>query len=542
MSVRRVMGIETEFGITSTQVDGRGTPLSPMLLSAQVVRAYSAGSAPGDALPASAGWDYADETPLRDARGFEMARALADRSQLTDVEDPAIANTVLSNGARFYVDHAHPEYSAPEVTSPLAAVRWDRAGELVARRAVETLAADGREVRLYKNNVDGKGASYGTHENYLVPRTVPFDRLTRLLIPFLVARPVFAGAGRVGLGQASETSGFQISQRADYLEAEVGLETTLRRPIVNTRDEPHATPHLHRRLHVIVGDATMADVTTYLAMGSLSLVLRVIETHPELLEGLTLARPVPSVQVISHDPTLRAAVPLADGRELTGLDLVEAHLQAVQQARDLALASGDERWAEEPTPMTPTTGSTTDTLSEAQAAPLRATDDVLARWRQVVDALRRDPAEAAGQVEWVAKHHLLQRFRDRAGVGWDDPRLAAMDIQWHDLDPARGLAQKLRAAGHLERLLGEDEVAAAVTEPPADTRAWFRGECVRRYGPHGDLQGASWDSVTLLDERRRARRVRMDEPTSGGRDQVQPLLARHTRTATLLQDLASEDA
>ena len=526
MSVRRVMGIETEFGITSTQVDGRGTPLPPMLLSGQVVRAYAAGSEEGAALPASAGWDYADETSLRDARGFEMARALADRSQLTDVEDPTIANTVLSNGARFYVDHAPPEYSAPEVTSPLAAVRWDRAGELVARRAVETLAADGQEVRLYKNNVDGKGASYGTHENYLVPRAVPFDRLAGLLIPFLVARPVFAGAGRVGLGQASETPGFQISQRADYLEAEVGLETTLRRPIVNTRDEPHAAPHLHRRLHVIVGDATMADVTTYLAMGSLSLVLRVIETHPELLEGMALARPVPSVQVVSHDPTLRATVPLADGREVTGLDLVEAHLQAVEQARDLAVASGDERWAEEPS-----SGSTTT-----------STDDVLARWRWVVDALRRDPAQAAGQVEWVAKHGLLQRFRERAGAGWDDPRLAAMDIQWHDLDPARGLAQKLRAAGHLERLVGDDEIAMAMTEPPEDTRAWFRGGCVRRYGPHGDMRGASWDSVVLLDGRRRARRVRMDEPTSGGREQVEALLARHTRTASLLEELASEDA
>ena len=524
MSVRRVMGIETEFGITSTQVDGRGIPLSPMLLSAQVVRAYTAGSNPGDALPTGAGWDYADETPLRDARGFEMARALADRSQLTDVEDPTIANTVLSNGARFYVDHAHPEYSAPEVTSPLAAVRWDRAGELVVRRAVEILANDGQEVRLYKNNVDGKGASYGTHENYLVPRTVPFDRLARLLIPFLVARPVIAGAGRVGLGQASEAPGFQLSQRADYLEAEVGLETTLRRPIVNTRDEPHATPHLHRRLHVIVGDATMADVTTYLAMGSLSLVLRVIETHPELLEGMALARPVPSATAISHDPTLRATVPLADGRELTGLDLVEAHLQAVEQAREQAQASGDQRWVDEP--------------GEAASA----TEDVLVRWRQVVDALRRDPAEAAGQVEWVAKHSLLQRFRERAGAGWDDPRIAAMDIQWHDLDPARGLAQKLRAAGHLERLVGDEEIAAAVTEPPEDTRAWFRGECVRRYGPQGDMRGASWDSVTLLDERGRARRVRMDEPTSGGRAQIEPLLARHTRTASLLEELASEDA
>ena len=510
MSVRRVMGIETELGITSTQVDARGLPLTPMVLSGQVVLAYAAAAPAGAALPTGSGWDYADETPLRDARGFEMVRALADRSQLTDVEDPTIANAVLSNGARFYVDHAHPEYSSPEVTSPLAAVRWDRAGEQVALAAVRHLAAQGREVRLYKNNVDGKGASYGTHENYLVPRTVPFERIARLLIPFLVARPVIAGAGRVGIGQASEQPGFQLSQRADYLEAEVGLETTLRRPIVNTRDEPHATPHLHRRLHVIVGDATMADVTTWLALGSLSAVLRVVETHPDLLEGMALAHPVTAAQVISHDPGLRATVPLADGRELTGPDLLEAYLEACERAA--ADWEGDDE-----------------------------TREVLTRWRSVLDTLRRDPAQAAGQVEWVAKHSLLHRFRDRTGAGWGDPRIAAMDIQWHDLDPARGLAQKLRAAGQLERLVTDAEAGSAVTDPPEDTRAWFRGECVRRYGPSGDIRAASWDSVVMADGAGRWRRVRLDEPTSGTREKVEALLDRHTSVVSLLTELAGED-
>ena len=513
MSVRRVMGIETELGITSTQVDPHGEPVSPMLLSSQVVRAYAAAAGPGAALQRGAGWDYADETPLRDARGFEMARALADVAQLTDVEDPMLANSVLSNGARFYVDHAHPEYSAPETTSPREVLRYDRAGERVAQVATEALAADGHEVRLYKNNVDGKGASYGTHENYLVPRSVPFERLATHLIPFLVARPVIAGAGRVGLGQASQRPGFQLSQRADYLEAEVGLETTLRRPIVNTRDEPHATPHLHRRLHVIVGDATMADVTTYLAVGSLSAVLRVIETHHHLLAGLRLSHPVAAAQQISHDPTLRVTVPLADGRELTGLDLVEAHLQAAEEAA----ASGHDAWpTDEP-----------------------ETADVLRRWREVVDGLRRDPDSCAAQVEWVAKLSLLQRFRDRAGASWDDPRIAAMDIQWHDLDPGRGLAQRLRAAGHLERLVGDEEIASAVTEPPEDTRAWFRGEVVRRYGE--DVKAASWDSVVVLDERQRLRRVQLPEPTDGGRAQTGALLDRHTRTASLLTELASDE-
>ncbi|MGO0577892.1 depupylase/deamidase Dop [Ornithinimicrobium panacihumi] len=512
MSVRRIMGIETELGITSTQRDAHGELVTPMVLSGQVVRAYAAAAGPAAALQRGAGWDYADETPLRDARGYEIARALAHVSQLTDVEDPLIANSVLSNGARFYVDHAHPEYSAPEVTTPLEAVRYDRAGELVGRRATEALAAQGIEVRLYKNNVDGKGASYGTHENYLVPRSIPFERLATHLIPFLVARPVFAGAGRVGLGLASERPGFQLSQRADYLEAEVGLETTLRRPIVNTRDEPHATPHVHRRLHVIVGDATMADVTTYLAVGSLSAVLRVIETHPHLLEGLRLAAPVEAARAISHDPSLQGTVPLEDGRQVTGLDLVEAHLQAAEQAA----SSGHDAWAVDP-----------------------ETEDVLRRWREVLDGLRRDPFSCAAQVEWVAKLSLLERFRSRSGAAWDDPRIVAMDIQWHDLDPARGLAQKLRGAGHLERLLTDEAVESAVTEPPVDTRAWFRGEVVRRYGQ--DVKAASWDSVVLLDERRRLRRVQLPEPTDGGREQTAALLERHTRTASLLTELASEE-
>lgn len=511
MSVRRVMGIETELGITSDQVDGRGQLLSPMVLSGQVVRAYAAGAGPQAAMPTGSGWDYADETPLRDARGYEMARALADISQLTDLADPTIANSVLSNGARLYVDHAHPEYSAPEVTSPIEAVRYDRAGELVGLAAVRTLAEQGAQVRLYKNNVDGKGASYGTHENYLVPRSVAFDRLARQLIPFLVARPVIAGAGRVGLGQVSERPGFQLSQRADYLEAEIGLETTLRRPIVNTRDEPHATPHLHRRLHVIVGDATMADVTTLLAVGSLSAVLRLIETHPDRVPALDLADPVQAVKDISHDPALRATVATTDGRRLSGLNLLEAYLEAVEEAA----CSGHEAWPGD-----------------------EDTADVLRRWRAVLDGLRRDPAEVADQVEWVAKLSLLQRYQERTGAGWDDPRLAAMDIQWHDLDPARGLAQKLRAAGRLQVLVPGEDVARAVTEPPHDTRAWFRGECVRRYG--ADVRAASWDSVVMLDERGRLRRVQVAEPTTATRTQLADLLDRHTSTASLLTELDSD--
>src|SRR6476620_791376 len=295
MSVRRVMGIETEYGIS---VPGDPTA-NPMLLSGYVVNAYaSAGSSGTRATKAS--WDYEDEAPLRDARGFEMNRQLADASQLTDVEDPTLANVVLTNGARLYVDHAHPEYSSPEVTSPRAAVIWDRAGEMIMRESVRRLSQVPPGVNLYKNNTDCKGAAYGTHENYLMSRETPFSDIVRHLIPFFVARQVMTGSGRVGIGQDSRTAGFQVSQRSDFFEVEVGLETTLKRPIVNTRDEPHAVADLYRRLHVIIGDANHCDVANLLKLGMTSLVLALIEDRA-MTKDLTLAKPVATLHQISHD-------------------------------------------------------------------------------------------------------------------------------------------------------------------------------------------------------------------------------------------------
>ncbi len=231
MSVRRVMGIETEYGISVP-----GDPAAnPMVLSGHVVNAYA--SAHG-VRSGRASWDYADEAPLRDARGFEISRALADPGQLTDVEDPTLANVVLTNGARLYVDHAHPEYSSPEVTNPRDAVKWDRAGELIMLEAVRRLqdrpGLPG--VNLYKNNTDGKGASYGTHENYLMRRETPFADIVRHLVPFFVVRQVITGSGRVGIGQDSRTPGFQLSQRADFFEVEVG-----------PGDDAEAADHQHPR-------------------------------------------------------------------------------------------------------------------------------------------------------------------------------------------------------------------------------------------------------------------------------------------------------
>src|ERR671927_6105 len=270
MSVRRVMGAEVEYGISVV-----GQPLAnPMVASSQVVNAYASATVKAR----RARWDFEEESPLRDARGFDMSRQIADPTQLTD-EDLGLANVILTNGARLYVDHAHPEYSTPEVTTPRDIVLWDKAGEQVmaeaARRAARVPGT--QPIQLYKNNTDGKGASYGAHENYLMDRKTPFIDILRGLVPFFVTRQVVAGSGRVGIGPEGRTQGFQLSQRADFFEVEVGLETTLKRPIINTRDEPHADADKYRRLHVIIGDANLAELSTYLKVGTTALVLSMIE-------------------------------------------------------------------------------------------------------------------------------------------------------------------------------------------------------------------------------------------------------------------------
>src|SRR5437764_1528729 len=255
------MGTETEYGIT---VPGQ-TTANHMLASSQVVNGYlnATAGAPRDRRPR---WDFEEESPLRDARGFDAAAgpvigASRDASDSLADDEIGLANVILTNGARLYVDHAHPEYSTPEVTNPRDVVLWDKAGEQVmaeaARRAARIPGT--QPIQLYKNNTDGKGASYGSHENYLMDRRTPFIDIIRGLVPFFVTRQVFAGSGRVGVGTEGRTHGFQLSQRADFFEVEVGLETTLKRPIINTRDEPHADADKYRRLHVIIGDSNLAE-------------------------------------------------------------------------------------------------------------------------------------------------------------------------------------------------------------------------------------------------------------------------------------------
>jgi Pup amidohydrolase len=505
MSVRRVMGVETEYGIVVPGQPGANA----MVTSSQVVNAYQAATA---ARARRARWDFEEENPLRDARGFDLTREAADSSQLTD-EDLGLANVILTNGARLYVDHAHPEYSAPECTTPLDAVIWDKAGERVMAEAAAKAAElpGGAHIQLYKNNTDNKGASYGCHENYLMRRATPFADIVRHLTPFFVSRQVVCGAGRVGLGADGRGEGFQISQRADFFEVEVGLETTLKRPIINTRDEPHADPEKYRRLHVIIGDANMSEVSTYLKLGCTALVLAMIEDR--FLDGdLAVEAPIAELRAISHDRDCRHLVALRDGRKMTAVQL---QMEYLERARKYV----EDRF-----------GTSADDM----------TVDVLNRWESVLNRLAEDPMMLSRELDWVAKLELFESYRRRDGIGWGHPRLQLVDLQYSDIRPDKGLYNRLAARGRMVRLTGDAEVDRAVYDPPEDTRAYFRGRCLQKYADA--VAAASWDSVIFdIPGRESLQRVPTLEPLRGTRAHVGGLLDRCDSAADLVSALTGRD-
>ncbi|MDA8057902.1 MAG: depupylase/deamidase Dop [Actinomycetota bacterium] len=497
MAIPKVCGIETEYGI---HVVG-GDP-NPIAASSVLINAYLQ-----EVVRQRTGWDFEDESPGNDARGAPGPDALPPQVETH------LVNAVLTNGARYYVDHAHPEFSTPECADALECVRYDRAGEEILVRSMEAAAAtvtDGRTLVVYKNNSDGKGNSYGTHENYLVDRSVPFDRVVAAVTPHFVTRQIFTGSGKVGAETATldgHAVEFQLSQRAEFFEEPVGLETTLKRPIVNTRDEPHADSRRYRRLHVIVGDANLCEVATFLKVGTTSLVLAMLEDDALARRPLGLADPVRAMYEVSLDRSLGHPLALADGTTATALDVQwELFGAARKYADERGLACmGDEAVGEE----------------------------VLRRWEHVLHALETEPASLARQLDWVAKLQLIEAYRDRHGCGWDDPRLAALDLQYHDLRPARSLFARLDT----ERLVTADEVARAVTEPPRRTRAWFRGQCLQRW-PDAVVT-ANWDSLVFDVGTDPLRRVPMMDPLRGTAEHVDELLQASTSPADLLDRLSS---
>jgi proteasome accessory factor PafA2 len=500
--MRRIMGTEVEYGIS---VPGDATA-NPVLTSTQVVLAYAAAADIPRARRAR--WDYEVESPLRDARGFDLTGP-GGPGHDPDVEDLGAANVILTNGARLYVDHAHPEYSAPEVTNARDAVIWDKAGERVMEEAaLKAASVPGQpQLQLYKNNVDGKGASYGTHENYLMARSTPFTAVIAGLTPFFASRQVVTGSGRVGIGQQSEEAGFQLSQRADYIEVEVGLETTLKRGIINTRDEPHADADKYRRLHVIIGDANMSEYSTYLKVGTTALVLDLIESGIRF-DDLKLDEPVRAVHQISHDPTLKTQVALANGKKYTGLDLQFAYHEIASQ--NLERTGADQ-----------------------------ASKEVLRVWGEVLDALARDPQECADRLDWPAKLRLLEGYRQRDNLAWGAPRLRLVDLQYSDVRLAKGLYNRLVTRGSMKRLVPEEEVLAAVTTPPSDTRAYFRGRALEKYAT--SIAAASWDSVIFDVGKESLVRIPTLEPLRGTKAHVGKLLDESATAEDLVEALTGSD-
>ncbi|HCO02077.1 MAG TPA: proteasome accessory factor PafA2 [Actinobacteria bacterium] len=492
MAIPKVMGIETEYGISAPG----SADFNPVLSSSLLINSY-AGTL------RRIRWDYEQESPLRDARGFEPVQ---ERAHVE--EDIGLANVILPNGARYYVDHAHPEYSTPECASPRDVVVHDKAGERILERSLQTVQeylAPGDRLAIYKNNSDGKGNSYGTHENYLVSRQTPFSRLVRDLTPFFVTRQIFTGAGKVGAEGVRSDRGritFQLTQRADFFEAEVGLETTLKRPIINTRDEPHADPEKYRRLHVIIGDANMSETATFLKVGTTALLIKLIED--ELLPDLSVDNPVSALHEVSWDLSCRGTIRLRDGRRLRPLELQWEYLDNVKKF----VKESD------------------DTAENAE---------LLQTWEAVLTGLEDDPMSLHRELDWVAKFRLISAYRERDGLDWRDPKLALLDLQYHDVRRPKGLYYRLLDTGKMDRLVPEEEVERAIDAPPEDTRAYFRGSCITRYP--GAIAAASWDSIIFDTGRDALQRVPLREPLRGTKAMVEELLETNETAAELIAAL-----
>ena len=484
------VGVETEYGIAVTGPED----VHPARASALLVAAHR------DLAGGHVGWDHTEERPDRDARSTPLRPAPPELV----VGDPGSGNLVLTNGARLYVDHAHPEYATPECASARDLVVWDVAGERIveaAARHAERSLPEGSTVHVHKNNTDGKGAAYGTHENYLVDRSVPFGLLTRHLLPMFVSRPVLVGAGRVG-SEHDDRVDFQLSQRADFFEVEIGLETTMRRGIMNTRDEPHADLERFRRLHVINGDANPCERATLVKVGSMLVLIDAIVAGA-LPEPLELVDPVAAFRALSHDPELRATVATTDGRRWTALDLQEELFERCDRA--LPDAERDDGTAE-----------------------------AFTAWCGMLEAARQGPAALVGLADWATKLDLIDAYRARHGLGPTHDRVRMVDLQYHDVRRDKGLHHRLVASGRVMRVTTETEVVEAMDRAPEDTRAWFRGECVRRF-PDA-VVAAGWDSVVLdLGGDRGLVRLPMSDPGLGTRALTEPALAAATDVDDLLR-------
>ena len=464
----RLFGIETEYGIA---VEGQ-PDTDPVQQSVELIKSYRS----DDFRPM---WDYRGEDPFRDERGFRAEvlhehpdeKAYQEQDQQRSESFVEIKGArILTSGARLYNDHAQPEYSTPECQNLFELVAHDKAGERILRQCAERRReSSGQQVELYKNNTDFSGHSYGCHDNYLMQRQVPFDYLKESLLPFLVTRQIYAGAGKIGIESESgmESFGcFQLAQRSDFFHVEVSVDTMHRRPIFNTRDEPHADPAKYRRLHGIAGDANMSEYATALKIGTTALVIDLIERRL-IPERFAIADPIQTIKDISRDQTYKWEFKLRNCLTTSAVDMQSEYLNLAQKHLDPSIGQND--W-------------------------------ILAEWEATLSQLQAEPMELSDRLDWVAKRWLLETFAEEEGVELDDPWLQSLDLAYHNIDPEISLYYGLEAQGIMRRLVTDQQIEYAIHNPPADTRAYFRGTVLNRFGNY--VESIQWDHITLKSNQR----------------------------------------
>jgi len=503
MSLEKIAGLEQEYAIQVEQA----RYFDPVEMSYLVVDSFNREH--------QIIWDYVKETPLADARGFSER---GDEIQISQKENYKV-NNLLGNGARLYVDHAHPEFSTAECRNVYDLIAFDKAGELIMNMASEGASQRlpaGQEIRIYKNNTDHKGNTYGTHENYLV-QTSMYDRLfpalnqppeliLKHLVPFLVTRQIFCGAGKVGSENRTGPVDYQISQRADFFESVVGGQTTFCRPIVNSRDEPHADRRYFRRLHVIAGDANLTEFSTFLKIGTMQLILRMLEDG-FLKESLELDQPVQAMVNVSHDITCRKPVKLLDGRQFSPVEIQRRFMEAAE-----------------------------DYCASGMVEPDDSMLCVLKEWRSVLDDLAEDPDRLYRKIDWVVKKWLIERLRAKKNLPWRDPRVKRIDIQYHDINREKGLYYILEREGQVERIFEDDKlIHYFLKHPPSDTRAFFRSRCITQYTDQ--VLMANWDVITFKTGRSVHKVIPLQDPRKGTEAHVGDLLDNSPDIRTLFENL-----
>ncbi|HEX9865855.1 MAG TPA: Pup--protein ligase [Acidimicrobiia bacterium] len=405
------------------------------------------------------------------------------------------SNVFLENGARLYLDvGSHPEFATPECDNLEDVVAHDKAGERIleglVRGAEERLEEEGirGEIYVFKNNTDSAGNSYGCHENYLVSRHKDFHRTVDVLIPFLVTRQIFLGAGK--LTQTPRGTAFSIAQRADHIWEGVSSATTRSRPIINTRDEPHADAERYRRLHVIAGDSNMSEYATFVKVGTMVALLQMIE-RDVVFRDLSLENPIRAIREVSHDVTCRRKIKLANGRELSALDIQWEYLdRAMRFSRSPGFPP------------------------EVQAA--------IDRWEHLLTGLEKDPMTLDREVDWVIKHRLLERYSDRRGLPMSDPRMSMMDLSYHDVNRERGLYYLLEGKGMVDRVVTDEKVALAVRQPPQTTRARLRGAFIKAAKAKKRDFTVDWVHLKLNDQAQRT--VMCKDPFKAHDERVEKLI------------------